>query len=558
MLLKLFLIISFLIFTQTVYSREDFTKIEANGNEDLFTNDWSCVKNNVTGQVWEASGSNKKYTVEEINNYVKEINNIKLCGYSDWRMPSIKELSGLAINKDYFSFPAHHLLAYWSNTIVADSSSDIQLWYVNYENSRGEYEPNSENYVRLVRGNKFYDFFDYTKLDSAGKSLTGTSTNHACVYDNQNGLTWEVKTNENNSIGYSPSEVNNHVEELNRKTLCGYSDWRLPTTDELTTLVDYGTHSPAISTDYFPNTINKLYRASPDSVYFDSGRWDDRFETEPLALRLVRDGLNLDPYLAKLFNWAEVNYPQYFPSKEQSYVLSGYTVRHYKYTNIYLGEKNGDIYVYGDVFGGLLKVGTFAELLKQTYSGNILNNGDFSLGYSGWEIISGMWSLGSMSGDATSIIDDGEYSSVFKINGYYENNSSIGVSQEVMLNSSFRSFDISFNWKVLSQSKGPDANYIQFLFYDSNDILLGNVTYWNSNSTLYTPSYWRGSLDENQFIGFGQFLEYFDYESVNFNTSKIIGMDHTKVKKITVKAIVKSVGSGGTMLVDNFSIRGNE
>lgn len=57
------------------------------------------------------------------------------------------------------------------------------------------------------------------------------------------------------------------------------------------------------------------------------------------------------------FNWAENEYPQYFPSHVASQNIDGYYARFYSATNIYLGTKDGRVYVYGDVFGGLLDVG---------------------------------------------------------------------------------------------------------------------------------------------------------------------------------------------------------
>lgn len=70
----------------------------------------------------------------------------------------------------------------------------------------------------------------------------------------------------------------------------------------------------------------------------------------------------------RLFDWAEQTYSQYFtPPNQATFELDGYTARYYPNTNNYLGVKEGQVYVYGDVFGGLLNVGefnTFYELIK--------------------------------------------------------------------------------------------------------------------------------------------------------------------------------------------------
>lgn len=129
--------------------------------------------------------------------------------------------------------------------------------------------------------------FDYTKIANDGAKLSAKAVlgkkpkDWACTLDNVTGLMWEVKTNDgglrdkdNGYTWYNPDYTTNGGDEgaqrdtylctgicntytyqqaVNAIKLCGKSDWRLPTVDELTSLLYFGSHD-AIDRTYFPNT----------------------------------------------------------------------------------------------------------------------------------------------------------------------------------------------------------------------------------------------------------------------------------------------------------------
>ena len=121
---------------------------------------------------------------------------------------------------------------------------------------------------------------DVTTPDNAdGKlgfsySTVGSNPLTDCVKDNITGLTWEGKpaTDALRAASYNYTNLNDrsavdastYVTAVNAAQLCGYSDWRLPTTDELQSLVDYSVAAPGptIDTTWFPNTQGNVYWTS--------------------------------------------------------------------------------------------------------------------------------------------------------------------------------------------------------------------------------------------------------------------------------------------------------
>ncbi len=73
---------------------------------------------------------------------------------------------------------------------------------------------------------------------------------------------------------------------------------------------------------------------------------------------------NANARIDSLYAWAEKKYPQFFPTSQQSKDIQGYYARYYPETNIYLGSKNGRLYVFGAPFGGLADLGE----LKKWYT----------------------------------------------------------------------------------------------------------------------------------------------------------------------------------------------
>ena len=66
----------------------------------------------------------------------------------------------------------------------------------------------------------------------------------------------------------------------------------------------------------------------------------------------------------KLFDFAEKYYPEFFnPAGIKTAGLDNYLVRYYPDTGNYIGTKGEEVYVYGDVFNGLLRAGVISDFV---------------------------------------------------------------------------------------------------------------------------------------------------------------------------------------------------
>ncbi len=144
----------------------------------------------------------------------------------------------------------------------------------------------------------------YTKLDATGNALPFSATQWAMVKDNLTGLIWENKTTDGSVHDsgklYTWTEAQNvFIPQLNAANFGGHNDWRLPTLEELRSILDYGRNNPATDTGYFPNTqLSNMdfygYWSSSDIdisawfLHFDGGYSDAQFKTDSQFVRAVR------------------------------------------------------------------------------------------------------------------------------------------------------------------------------------------------------------------------------------------------------------------------------
>jgi hypothetical protein len=128
--------------------------------------------------------------------------------------------------------------------------------------------------------------FDFTKIDTKGNELPADAEEWTCVRDNHTGLMWEVKRsgkgmrgiratyswydpddptygdgvpNNGSDCGGIPCDTHHYVQAVNDQGLCGASDWRLPSVNELHSISVMNSSGMSaadgarMDTDFFPN-----------------------------------------------------------------------------------------------------------------------------------------------------------------------------------------------------------------------------------------------------------------------------------------------------------------
>jgi len=98
----------------------------------------------------------------------------------------------------------------------------------------------------------------FIKITATGKPARANAKNHAAVIDQRTNLMWAAKDAGTVTFRNAPALI----ADLNANAFAGFTDWRLPTVEELFALADRSRHSPAIDTDAFPSCTGGWYWSS--------------------------------------------------------------------------------------------------------------------------------------------------------------------------------------------------------------------------------------------------------------------------------------------------------
>ncbi|MBT3302220.1 MAG: DUF1566 domain-containing protein [Bacteroidetes bacterium] len=241
---------------------------------DYTDNGDGTVTDNVTGLMWQKSPDldwdgvidyDDKLSYDEA---MAAADTFGLAGYSDWRLPSIKEMYSLIvfsgkdpsgysgtstaglvpyIDTNYFDFGYGDLSANERLIDAQMASSNIYvgttmmgaetMFGVNFADGRIKGYPtgpmpgqsvDKQFYIMYVRGNTDYGKNNFK--DNGDKTITDNATGLMWTQDDDgSGMTWEA------ALSYAENA-----------TIASHSDWRLPNVKELQSIVDY-TRSPSTS-----------------------------------------------------------------------------------------------------------------------------------------------------------------------------------------------------------------------------------------------------------------------------------------------------------------------
>ena len=290
-----------------VINAPSYTKLGQNGVElpDTATPEegWLMTRDNVTGLIWEVKtgeSASHTYTWGQTTVFLQELNGNAFGGYGDWRLPQVKELTGItarntynpAVNTGFFpNTPQGQFSLHWTSTDQA--GDDDHAWVVGFYQGHftADFAKSTSWYVRAVRGEPLKESLF---RDNGDGTVTDESTGLMWLQQTGGPMTW--------------SDALAYCESLPITQSAGYSDWRLPNVIELQSLVDYDDDTePVIDGGVFPDAQAERYWSSTSRASSPANAWvvdfrDGESDTENKSdledtyyVRAVRGGQNQLP-----------------------------------------------------------------------------------------------------------------------------------------------------------------------------------------------------------------------------------------------------------------------
>ena len=267
-----------------------------------FITQGGLVIDNLTGLQWLKDANPGEYPVtwQEALDYTSRMNNEKVAGRTDWRLPNRKEFRSLmAFETRKPALPEGHpfenvfLNWYWTSTTAAINPG--YAWSVHMEGAR----------MFFGRKDQFYLFWP---VCGQGKEILPATGQHGCydaqgneilckgtgqdgelkmgvrwpqprfnvheifVLDKLTGLIW-LQNADISSKKTNWAEALDYVKKLTLNTSEKSLYWRLPTINELESLVDCSRHSPALPVNHPFVNVRDVYWSSTTSFFDPAWAW---------------------------------------------------------------------------------------------------------------------------------------------------------------------------------------------------------------------------------------------------------------------------------------------
>jgi len=258
-----------------------------------------------TGLMWTINASlfDFSMTWTEALQAVKELNNSKMYGYADWKIPNRRELFSLLSHKIINPcLPTGHPFLnvftsyYWTSTTCIRIPK--QAWYIHLGGARVFKGVKNESHmvwpVRVCANQnktRLLETGQITCFDTSGTLISCLDTgqdgekqtaavsnkdrfimNNDIVYDHVTRLSWLRNANIYNGM-LDWNSAFEFISIMNAEMKHGYNDWRIPNIIELEGLIDLSQNSPALSSNHSFVNVQDFYWSSTTSAYEPKYAW---------------------------------------------------------------------------------------------------------------------------------------------------------------------------------------------------------------------------------------------------------------------------------------------
>ncbi|WP_139786637.1 DUF1566 domain-containing protein, partial [Desulfamplus magnetovallimortis] len=239
-------IMSFLIFIFLTTSAHAVGTFVDNGD--------GTVSDEVTGLMWQQIDDGITRNWEDA---CQACEDLELAGYDDWRTPSVEELRSIVDYTMYNQSVSDGVFNnvksnyYWSSSTHAVYVD--HAWHVYFHDGRVGYRlKTSVSYVRCVRSGSYWSFDPLEYLVVKSENI---------IEDRQRELEWQ---REDDAVTRTWEASCKYCEDL---VLDGYSDWRIPDVEELSTIIDYTRVLPSIPANIFDTVTTGVYWSGSAYAY---------------------------------------------------------------------------------------------------------------------------------------------------------------------------------------------------------------------------------------------------------------------------------------------------